>query len=466
MRKPVVRNLATVLGLLTIAVLVVAPFYPGLNSYDANETIYEGQHGYATDWLTGAGSLFLRVWFEIGLTLETAWIVQVLLAVGGAFLLLRFRLPNTAALLWTALIILWPTTYGQLASVSRDTAFIGLTLVTLWFLALAVGTRANEVRRKQLLGAAFALAIISVLVRQNGAATVAAVAVAGVLMLWPGMRRNVRVVSLAAVVLGSMLFSVGLARAVNVAFGVKSVHPERAVFIYDIASIDDLGGGNHFPAFLQKQRRVAWVTPPVGQRWIDQKFDWPNVISLYSGITWGRSDPVAAKHETPVLRRAWLNAVSENPQRYLWSRTRLTLSELGIVKHQSDAYLGVVAPGNFGRPPEFTHGLDTSEDYLHVFVGPRARIPTEILWPYFLIGGLALFLLWRWRPSDRPLFAAIATFAVANLLIIAAVAPAAGYRYFNTAVPLAFVVVAWAISAWRSRPADRSISVAGSNEAG
>jgi hypothetical protein len=446
---------------LTLSVLIVVlAFYPGLNNNDSNQTVYQAQVHYALDWWTPMGSLVLREWFAAGLPLAVAWLVEVVLFVLATWWLLRHVLSARWAAAGTLLITGWPPTYSQLAEISRDAFFMGAALLAFACVAAAIRAGPDNVRRRNvMLVLALVSATFAYLSRQNGI-----VVVVGVVLAWIGIVAAPRVGAMArwrrwgaAILVAGLtgILAFGVSTALNRAFGVRAVHAERVLYVYDLASISTQTGHDQFPTTLKQHHTPGWVTPYVNQRALDREFDWTNVISLYPNNLAGTIDfanTAVARAEAAQLQPAWRHAIRRHPWQYLWGRIRLVASQLGFSHNPTNAFYGI-APGNFGRPIAFIHGYNAAQSVIEDFVGPGSTIPLDYHWPYLLVSIGLLAFLWRRRPGDRPLLVAIAVAQWMNIAVDFFVAPAGSYTYAELDVPLAMVLALWSIAAARSRPA-------------
>ena len=61
------------------------------------------------------------------------------------------------------------------------------------------------------------------------------------------------------------------------AVGVRSVHPERMLYVYDLAAMSDLTGRDLFPPLLIAHHSEGWVTPYVTPGALKRDFRWENL---------------------------------------------------------------------------------------------------------------------------------------------------------------------------------------------
>jgi hypothetical protein len=449
------RRLVAYLFLIVAFLLPALAFWPGVITPDSNQTIYQAASKFSSDWWTAFGSIALREWDALELGLGGVYGIALALNVFGVYLCLRAALRRVPAALVTIGVIGWPAMYAQLSGLSRDTFFLGFALLA--FGAMAAVPRVPEHRRRLVIGGALLAAVLCFLCRQNGIVVVFAVAA------WAGFtnrawspRAMLRASAIAAAVCVLVLLgTLGLYRALDV----RAVHAERFTYVYDLASISVLTGENQFPPSLQTRARSGWVTSQVDQRTLKARWSYPNVISLYPDNRAGTiafADETIAKREAGILKRGWLEAVTSHPFDYLWGRVRLAASQLGLVRHPTDAFLPFVDPSNFGHPMTFSRGYDAAASVLGRWVGQDPWVGLDYTWMYLFAAIVLTVALWR---RSRSAFAVATTTALAlNVIVMGFVAVASSFRYSNLAVPVALILLAhwvaganWAGARLRSR---------------
>jgi hypothetical protein len=456
-------------GSLGVAVLaVLLPFAPGLISYDTNGILWEAQTGFVRDWWTPFGAFVLGIAYDLEIGLGLVFLVQTVLVAVGLYLCLRLLLRRLPAALGTVTILVFPPMYGQLANLSRDSFYLGLTLLA--FGCLCRATTSAGRARGIAVGLALVAALAAFLWRQNGIVTLVVLA-AGLVFLaltdrsWRPRRlnhlREIRsgpAAGLAAGVAGCLIgvAAIGASQGSYRLADVVRTHPERSLFVFDLAGISTATDRNAFPAELPRRAlKRPGVTPPdISLPALERNFDYSNVIALYfpnGDWTRGLNEPRVAKRELPILQDAWWQAVRDEPGAYLENRLKLAGSQLGFGNLPTDAYYGLLEPTNFNHPIAFVRGYQAASDYITTFSGPTATIRLDFIGPYLLIAAICLVLLWRRFPWARlQLLVMVATPWLA-LTLLAAISIAAGFRYMVLAVPVALMMVIFATAAATSQ---------------
>jgi hypothetical protein len=437
---------------------VLLAFAPGLISYDTNGTLWEGQTGFVRDWYTPVGSALFEAVFDLEFGLGSVFIVQTALVVAGLYLCLRLLLRRVPAAIAAAAICAFPPMYAQLSNLSRDSVYLGLTVLAVGLLCRAM-TSAGRAR-----GAAVGLAILAAigayLWRQNGIVTIIPL-VAGLTYAaladpsWrpPVVERFRRPRGRAAMwvvagIVGCLAGAI-VVMGTQVAYrslGVAETHPERMVYVYDLAGISTQTDRNAFPSEVPRRRpgRLGVTPPDISLPALERKFDYTNVITLYEpdgDWTRGLNDSRLAQREAETLRDAWWGALRDEPGTYLTNRLKLVGAQLGFGRRPMDALYGLVEPTNFGHPIAFVNGYDAASDYIETFVGPDSIIALDLLWPYLLIATICLAYLWRRLGRlVMPLAVMLAT-AWLSVAVLGAVSMASSFRYGIVAVPLALVLL-------------------------
>jgi hypothetical protein len=459
-------------GSLAVAVLgVMLAFSPGLISYDTNGVLWEAQTGFVRDWWTPFGSLLLGTANDLEIGLGPVFLAQTTLVVSGLYLCLRLLLRRVPAALGSAAICAFPPMYGQLANLSRDSMYLGFTLLAFGFLSRAT------VSAGRLRGFAVTLALLSAIAaflwRQNGIVTLFAISASVVFLAstdasWrPQLLRRFRVPRasprtclvagaagclIAGLVLGATQWTYRL-------LDVVPTHPERSLFVFDMAGVSTATNRNVFPGDLPRRvpGRLGVTPPDISLRALERNFDHSNVITLYApngDWTSGLNRPAVAEREASILKDGWWDAVSEQPGAYAANRLKLVGSQLGFGRLPTDAYYGLLEPTNFNHPMAFWQGYNAASDYVKTFSGPGATVRLDLIWPYMVMATFGLAFLWRRVEAATrvPLLVMVATPWLA-LAVLAAVSIAAGFRYMVLAVPVALMtaIFAAAVAGARNR---------------
>ncbi|MDX6726608.1 MAG: hypothetical protein QOK49_1413, partial [Baekduia sp.] len=221
--------------------LVAWSFWPGLLTPDSNQTIYQAGADFSSDWWTAFGAIVLRWWLDLQLGLGTVYGLGIALNVIGLYLCCRAafrRLPAAAA---TVAFTTFPPMAAQLSGLSRDTFFLGFSLCAFGCFGAMLRPTTRQ-RRRQLVFAGLLLAFLGFLCRQNGIVVVlvlAGLAVAQGELRWLAWLRPLRG-RRTAIVTGAVaacLLAFIASQLIYTVAGTKRVHPERVIYLYDLASI-------------------------------------------------------------------------------------------------------------------------------------------------------------------------------------------------------------------------------------
>jgi len=429
-------------------VLVLLAFWPGLITPDGNQTIYQAQNGLSMDWWTPFGAEVLEWLLRWDVSVGTVYAVEVALVIGGLYACARRWMHRLPAGVLTLLIVVFPPMLGALSQLSRDTYYVGFSLLAFAALGAAL-ERGSTARARGLIALAVGLSVLAWLCRQNGLVNLVVVlATVGIV----GLRGRVTVPRLAGRLAAAGAAAIALLVLTQVAYGalgVRSVRPERMLYLYDLASISTQSDRDAFPRELWPGRlNEGWVTPQVDQAVLEERFDYANTISLFpepngaGKIDFASEEKAAA--EAPMLRRAWQRAIVDEPLYYAWGRLRLMGSQLGFARRPTDAYYGLLSPTNFDQPIASFDRYKFATEYLARFVGPNAPLSTDIGWIYLLVLVLAAGYLW-WRHRWGAAFPLALTAAVVlNLATLLLLAMATSFRYMNLMVPVVALLVAYA----------------------
>ena len=421
-RLPPDSGLGASLILLLAAELVFCAFWPGIVHWDAAHITSEAHRHVAIDWWTGIGTLFLQQWFSLGLGLPLVWAGIVAANIVGIYGCLRAVLQRVPAAVATLCVVVFPPIYGQLAAVSRDSAYVGFALLA--FAALAKLVRGGDERRRRLLAAALTSAMLAAVSRQNGISVVFAVTLFIALLRPNGIRRGaVRAGIVACLVMAGAYGALKLADAAS---GVRSVHPERMTFVYDLAAISVASGYDLFPQRGLRALGPGAASPPdLTEASLKHRFRGWSVTSLRGVDEMDVENSTLARGEATLLQRAWVRAFEHQPIRYLSARAGLYVRLLGLGEQPRSApkgffygYQGLDEPTNYGHPLAFPRGYAVATGMLGWFIGLHAVVPLDRPWMYLLLAVSALAYLRR-RRSPRTLLAASMCAAVTvNQMII------------------------------------------------
>ncbi len=163
----------TTTGLACLAAWIA--WWPGLIHPDANQTIIQADLKLWIDWWTPVGAMVLHRLNEMEIGFGPIYAVAVASVVAGIYLCLRAVFVRGTAGLMTLAICAFPPMYAQFSTLSRDTFWLGLSLLSFGLLGRAL--RPGERGRSAGLFVALSLlcAIAAFLCRQNGLVVVFAV---------------------------------------------------------------------------------------------------------------------------------------------------------------------------------------------------------------------------------------------------------------------------------------------------
>jgi hypothetical protein len=444
-RKIAREGRLTILILAAAWISVCAPFWPGLVHWDTAQIVGEAHHGPIVDWWSFLGTLGLRLWFDVGLGQGLLWAA----AIGGLFGCSRVVLRPVPAACATLAMTIFPPDYGQLSTFSRDTAYISFSLLSVAALGGAART-AGRYRNRWLL-VAFACSVLATISRQNGLVGLVVVVLFALLhgrrITWS----RAAVAGLAGVVAAGA--SYGLVSAAGSVLGARSVHPERAIYVYDLAALSVHTDTDLFPQAQLELLGAGGAAPSdVSLPALQKSFRPFNEASVGGLTQTDYANAQMASREDAVLRRAWISAVVHHPAGYLAVRLRVTLSTVGLGDRGPD-----VAPygpdfayqepegANFGHPLRFPAAVARAGVVLGWFVGPNAAIPLDLLWIYLVVGVAAVIIGWRRKRDTALLSCCLMLGAALNLVVLFFTTMAAGYRYCNLVPPVAILVTIYAL---------------------
>jgi hypothetical protein len=434
------------------AALVFGAFWPGVIPYDSQQIINEAKGHAALDWWTGVGTLMLQTWFALGLGVPVVWAATVAMNVVGIYGCLRLVLRRVPASFWTLAIVLWPTTYAQLSGMTRDSLYVGFSLMS--FAALATIVREHGHRRAPRLMIALAFSVLAAIARQNGLACVFVVAVFATTYSYPASVRRTTVAMLAGAVASVGVY--GGIHLIGFVNGVRNVHPERATLVYDLASISTITGHDYFPVHQLRALPPGGAAPPnVSETALRRTFRIPSVTSLRGVSQMDVGNEALAAREDAILTTAWESAIVHAPLAYVWDRVRLLASRLGFLPGARNALQKTMSGDNAGYPFASTAALSSAIAYLSPFVGNGAMVPFDLLWTYMLVMALAFLYIRRRWPRGVPWVASLLLAVAVNQLLLFFAAMDSSFRYDYRTPIIALLCVIYAGVAWRRERSDR-----------
>jgi hypothetical protein len=429
--------------------LVMMAFWPGIIHFDTAWMIRDAHRGVALDWWSGIGTRMLGVWFALGLGIPPLWVAIVVINLLGLYGCLRLVLPRVAAAGVTLALVVFPPIYGQLASVSRDSAYVGFSLLA--FAALARIMRTDGQHRRVLLAAAVACALIAAICRQNALAVLFGVVIFVLLHGHPVTRRRVIAAGLTASAAAALAYG-GVVLGGSL-WGVRAVHPERTTYEYDLEALSAAAGRDLFPERQLARLPPGAVTPPqLTEAAIRRGFQvWGINAVLLAHVDLHNTK--LAREENGLLRTAWIKAVEADPLAYLRERTNLYLAMLGISGQPRDPPAGFYfdygpldQPDNYGHPLAFPVRYQEDTNLLALFVGNQAVLALDLPIVYLALLAVSLAYLWRRGAREALLAASMAAVAGMNQLILFFASMAAGSRYECLETDLGLLVAVVAVT--------------------
>jgi hypothetical protein len=282
-------------------------FYPGIMNYDARYVYLDGLKGFYGDWQSpvmtwlwktidpvapGSASMFLLIaalyWLGIG-TLAVA-------------LARRSRIAAVAL----ALFALTPPLFALVGIIWRDVLMAGCFL-----LAAATVYAAGDRNERPLIARAIALGLIAlgVLIRPNA---LAAAPVLVTYIFWPRQFSWKRTALLYLPIMIALYVFVQL--VYYGALNATRLHPLHSIAVFDLGGITWFTGKNQFP--------VSWSAHET-QALRGHCYD-PSYWNVYWNgdckFVMGKLEGEPRIFGTPVLSRAWIDAIARHPLAYLQHR--------------------------------------------------------------------------------------------------------------------------------------------------
>jgi hypothetical protein len=398
---------STALAWLALAFLVLAicfVFWPGRIDIDMLGQIVQVESG---DYTNLHAPLLQAIWtplWDLGLRTGAVLLAQVSAFVAGSYLILRAAFRPLAAAGATGLIALSPPVLANLASVIRDAWFAAL-LVLAFGLVVRAAQRPWPVQARYL-GLAIVAAWLALAARQNAAAAVALACIAITALFLAHRRASVgaaagsRRYGLLGAIGGGILLTlalIGTQLAASAALGVRDVHPETTLLIYDLGAISEREDESLFPPELMPESDLATVEEAFT---VDSMLGFvyapPNPLGATTGYPEVRDEPAAA------IRDAWWEAVTDHPGQYLSGRSTLWLRQIGLTRDALWSFPPVsLENGGFGF--EFPDLYEGAMSYVEAFTsndGPTVYDQSNgslifSPWIYLLAALLGALLLLR-----------------------------------------------------------------------
>jgi hypothetical protein len=423
-------------GVLLVPVLVIGlAYWPGQLNVDMLFEIQEVRSGQFTNWHAPLlHALWSPLW-DLGLGVGWVLAAQLLAFVAGAYLVLRAIFPRIPAAVVTAAFAVSPPLFSDLGSMQRDVWFAVLLVLTFGLVVRAAGLPWPA--RGRVLALAVAAAWLTLASRQNAAFAMvcACVVIAGLALerrrlTSPGRssaepKRPPRLLGALVGGIALTLALIGTQIAAAAVIGVRDVHPESTLFIYDLAAISKRERENLFPPDVMSQRGIGVIDRLYDVDAMHRFAIFPN-----PPIDFPPSDRGAGS-----LRDGWWKAVREHPRAYIDTRWDLWLREIALTRSARNPYERPMVE-NGGFPFSFPSLNRAALDYMEVFgregssSEPIDGGPLFAVWVYLLaaLAG-AIVLLRRGRPWPFLALGALALSALVHQLGVIFLVMHNSYRF-------------------------------------
>lgn len=440
------------------AALIWACFTPGHMGVDTLGEVAEVASGDFTNRHAPLLHALWRPFYELGAGPGVILFLQIATFLTGGYLVLRVALKRLPAAVVTAAIALSPPVLGMLGSLTRDTWFTALLLLSYGLVAWAANR--GVLRRVGWLIVLALVVWVTLASRQNAAPALvplAAVIAYGLVRGESPVRRRLvdwasRRKLLAATVLGTaaVVCLMGTQLLAAKAIGVRDVNPEQYLYVYDLAAASEREHENLFPADVLPSQDLAVVED-----------NW-RVDSMVF-LVFGAPPPIAAPLEPRAmasLRDAWWQELSSDPLGYLETRTQLFSHLISIADKPIAVFLPDIEANDFGFEIWFPAANDVAIDYLSAFTSDYSDFfvnrfdggPLHLVWIYLLIAAACVFVLLRRgrSPAEVTVGAlALSAFTVQVGLYFGVMGTE--YRFEFPAVAAALFALPVAIAVWRRR---------------
>lgn len=419
MQNTVNRRKAWLLAAVMVAAgyaLTLHVFYPGIMNYDARYIYQDSLTGVYGDWQSPVMTL---LWASINPLAPGP--ASMFLAIVSTFwfgiLILAATIARTSPVASAALCILAlsPPSFALLGVIWRDILLAGL-----WLLAAAMvyaSHRSSAGLRRAGQAAGLTLIAIGVLIRPNA---LAAAPMLVALMLWPA---RVCIMRTLLLFLPAMIALYALVQfAYYGVLDARRQNPLHSIVVFDLGGITHFSGQNQFP--------VDW-TADESRALMTRCYD-PAIWNVYWNgnckFVMGKIEHEKALFGTPVLTKAWIEAVTANP--------------LAYIQHRLSFFRQFLAGQNLGMWTD-----DIARPFHSVFEDRAAfnllkRIhdalqPTPLfrIWFWLALNVLAVALIWRRRQTAEGAFVfGICGSAILYVFSFLPLGVAAEFRYGYWAV--------------------------------
>lgn len=431
--------------------LVLLVYWPGLIHWDTAQIVREAQHGPIINWWSGFGTLILRACFAVGIGPPLVWSLIVIATILGIYGCLRVVLRRVPAACATLLAATFPPIYADLSTFSRDSAYVGFSLLA--FASLAACLRHGRTRRGTYLALGAISAALAAISRLDGVAVVfATVVFAGL----SDRRISARAV-VSTLAIGTVAAALGIVvlKTLDQAAPIRNVHPERMTYVYDLAAISTETGHDQFPL------RALRFLPPGGaarhdltESTLRREFRLQDSSSLRGVGGMDFENASLAARESSILRNAWLGAIAKHPIAYMRERLDLYAALIGLGSPAPDtaaflvtfAYQPLDSATNFGHPLAFPRAYLSATHLLGFFLGRHATVPLDRAWVYLILIALSLLIVIRLRTREAVVAAALGATVFVHHAILFFTTMAASFRYVYMTPFVTILVLVYALS--------------------
>src|SRR5437660_5049102 len=430
-------SIAALIGLIGVAAVVSAVFWPGHANDDTFGMYREAVSGHFTDWHSAIWTAIWRAMLLAGIR-SPGWMLaaDVLMMLGGLYLLLRVRMRRLWALLLATLVLVFPPVLAFAVVVGTDTWFAASILCSFGFVCRSVRTRQADRIASAVVAAV--LAVLAVAARPTAVppafALFSALALVAFGTRLGGWRRALGVVAVGAVA-AALAFGTVLAIQRSV-LRTQQTHPEQATYVYDLVALSVREHQVLLPVEMYPRHDLGYISTygvTAGSGHVD-----------ISPLLWGPNaviPPIVEGKRLDVLQHAWLAAIRQHPDSYLLTRLHSALWQLGIRGPELATWYGQT-PSYYGFDRVLLPAVQTrANDYVAIGTARDATGgPLQAAWIYVLVLVLAAAC---YLPSRRPDSAVLGFLGLALLMYtteIIFLSPAITYRYVWPAVAAATVL--------------------------
>ena len=346
-----------------VGAVIALGFWPGRMNADTLNQIDEARRGVYTDRHAPILQALWHSVFGIGVTPEVILMMQILLFIGGAFLVLRLGFGRKAATTCACLIALFPPVMGTIGLVGRDTWFAVLTVAGFGCVAAAAARRTGRARNV-LLVLSLVIVWFGLASRQNAAPAVVIIAALAIGLFRYQSKQTPkrshfmfrRVLGAIALAVLFVVVSMASQWVINRALNVRHFNQIATTQMYDLAALSRADGRNYFPPSVLRDRSMTTLS---------LQSSVATIIPLI--VPGGPVRYPVTSREAEALNRAWVDQVKGDPLDYLRERARLFLNQVGISRDVLVSYHLSIDGNPWGYRTTFPSLNRVTNDYLGAF---------------------------------------------------------------------------------------------------